>query len=913
MSRRKFLTLSVLMAVASLTGSQAAIWNMSLDQDLLKSFAPKGSGQSQLISEYQQAGPFTGKLFVDKGSLTVDELSSIKADMFTAGYTPVTETLLNDPSIKASSAILAAEWLQESGQTEEYADKAVHELATFFSLPGANDGAMQIDPLGLVRALTTGSQRPSAQNALANQGIDIWSSPRPYQHESARKIWELAEKHSGKAYFIGEDLFRYVNESAVKRDIAVASIISIVLNAAVFLIFIRNWYFLGIFFTGSAVSWLFLCVALRCCFSEIFPIVFGFASTFFSFNSEYLVHLCGIRSDRKTIVKRGMVSAVGTTLIGLCVLLASSSPLIQQMAVAAIAGLVGFFVGTVPFAPLLSSIKINAEIGRHNLSPVTTLNRRLTAWLKSVFGRVRHWAVFAGIGLAMVLVYGHPKISTDIGQFRFAPQLLLDTETHFMNLAPKDSNAYAVHTDDLAALGRDFEAGIAKSLGHLASDSPHEILAVTKFSASVVKKLNALGFDLAPELFSDAYHLDLTPSAPKLAEAAASLAGTVQLANGTWTVITLPNKIANQWTLDGKPIQKIDPKSYYNALLTTYAREMMLLFVLGFVAMIAYLAVIQRSARKVLLIMMPLLIFFLVGSMTLSFFGIALNIIHVIGLVLVIGFALDYTAIAVTADFDDIEMSKILITGVSTIASFAGLCLASHPFLQMLGFVVVPGVCVSLFFALVIDRAKAKSFLNRQLRWPGQQKSLVSLLVFFAPFLISGCQTPKSLMSTKTQRYSHPHFFVAEQSICINAKLKKVCFIGELQRSDETFSLTVMEPSMLTVLLAVESSAAHSVTTLVKATDDFMMRLDLVAILDVIRQLHLDSQPVMESGSLVMKTTNAHEWNVEYVWGNIDSPTCQYPVSLDLRFPATPSTPALLLEIKNTKVTCERSRPEKKP
>ena len=91
------------------------------------------------------------------------------------------------------------------------------------------------------------------------------------------------------------------------------------------------------------------------------------------------------------------------------------------------------------------------------------------------------------------------------------------------------------------------------------------------------------------------------------------------------------------------------------------------------------------------------------------------------------------------------------------------------------------------------------------------------------------------------------------------------------------------------------------------------MRLDLVAILDVIRQLHLDSQPVMESGSLVMKTTNAHEWNVEYVWGNIDSPPCQYPVSLDLRFPSTPSTPALLLEIKNTKVTCERSRPEKKP
>lgn len=912
MSRRSFLTISLLMTLGCLVGSQAAMRGMILDQDLLKAFGPKGSGQAQLISEYQRNGPFTGKLFVDKGSLTDDELSHVKTEMLAAGYTPVSETLLNDPLIKSSSAILAAEWLQDSGQTEEFENKAVHELATFFSLPGANDEAIKMDPLGLVRALTTGSRRPSAQNAMANQGIQIWSSPRPYQHESAQKIWELAEKNSGKAFFIGEDVFRYVNERAVKRDIAVASTISIVLNAAVFLLFIRNWYFLGIFFTGSAVSWVFLCVALRCCFTEVFPIVFGFASTFFSFNSEYLVHLCGIAADRKIIVKRGLVSAVGTTLIGLFVLLASSSPLIQQMAVAAIAGLVGFFVGTVPFAPLLSSIKINADIGSHNLSLVTTMTQRLTASLKVAFGRLRNWAVIAGLSVVVVLGYGLPNIRTDISQFRFAPQFLVDTETHFVNLAPKNSDAYAVHTDDLGALGHGFEAGIAKSMTRLAGDLPHDLLAVTKFSAAVAKKLNTLGFELAPELFGDAYHLDLAISLPKLSEAASSLAGTVQLGNGTWTVITLPNQDADHWAQEGNPMQKIDPKSYYNHLLTTYAREMMLLFVLGFLAMVGYLAVIQRSARKVLLIMTPLLIFFLIGSMALSFFGIALNIIHVIGLVLVIGFALDYTAIAVTSDFEDIEMSKIFITGVSTIASFAGLCFASHPFLQMLGFVVVPGVAISLFFALVIDRAQAKSFLRRRLGWRGISESTSSMTALLMLFLLSSCQTPKALMSTATQRYSHPRFFVAEQSLCIIAQLKKVCFIAELQRSGETFSLTIMEPSMLTVLLAVESSAAHAVTTLVKSDDAFMTTLDPVAILDVIRQLHAESLPIMNSGSLVMASTKGHEWNVQYLWGQLGSSTCQYPENLELRFPSTSSTPALRLEITNTNVTCENSGTEKK-
>jgi hypothetical protein len=910
MSRRSFITVGLLIITGSMLGSQAATRNMIFDQDLLKAFGPKGSGVAELVSEYQHDGPLTGKLFVDRGSLNDDEIGALKLKMLAAGYIPAVESLLNDPQIKASSAILSAQWIKQSGHTDEFEDKAVHELAAFFSLPGADDLAMKADPLGLLRALASGAHGPSEQSAMAKKGIEIWSSPRPYEHQSAEKIWHLAEENAGKAFFIGEDLFRFVNERAVRGDVALASTISVVLNAAVFMLFIRNWYFLGIFFTGSAVSWVFLCVALRSCFSEVFPIVFGFASTFFSFNSEYLVHLCGIDADRKAIVRRGMVSAVGTTLIGLIVLLASSSPLIQQMAVAAIAGLVGFFFGTIPFAPILPYIKIDPESGRNALSSMTSHTARYASALRTIFAPPRNWVMAACVSIAVVLGCGIPNIRTDIAQFRFAPQLLLDTETHFMNLIPKDAASYAVQSKDLSAVGRDFEASLVKAIHQLTTVPAPAVLGIKKFSEAVVNKLNLLGFDVVPQLFSDAYHLDAPNASAKLAIAAASLAGTTQLAGGEWTVVTATSKEAESWTNQGVAIHKIDPKTFYNDLLTAYARQTMVLFAIGFVAMVVYLLAVQRSFRKVLLVMTPLLIFFIVGGMVISVFGIALNIIHVIGLVLVIGFALDYTAIAVTSDFEDIEMSKILITGVSTIASFAGLCFASHPFLRMLGFAVVPGVIVSLIFALVIDRSSVKRFLNRKLGRPAKATPLIVVLLIS---LISGCQTPQTLMSTKAQRYRHPHSFVAEQSLCILARMKKVCFIGELQRSGEIFSLTIMEPSMLSILLAAESSTLHSVRTLVKANDDFTMRMDPAAILDTIRQLHRDSESMMNRGSIDMTIENGQSYLVDYAWGTIGSGSCPYPESLQLDFPATPSVPSLVLDIRNTKVNCDVANEGSRP
>jgi predicted exporter len=79
-----------------------------------------------------------------------------------------------------------------------------------------------------------------------------------------------------------------------------------------------------------------------------------------------------------------------------------------------------------------------------------------------------------------------------------------------------------------------------------------------------------------------------------------------------------------------------------------------------------------------------------------------MNIIHFVGFSLVIALATDYASVAMSVDHHDVEMSKILLTALSTLGTFGVLLLAEHPVMRDLGWTVTIGCVVAAVVALFV-------------------------------------------------------------------------------------------------------------------------------------------------------------------------------------------------------------------
>ena len=111
-------------------------------------------------------------------------------------------------------------------------------------------------------------------------------------------------------------------------------------------------------------------------------------------------------------------------------------------------------------------------------------------------------------------------------------------------------------------------------------------------------------------------------------------------------------------------------------------------FLAGFAGMALYLGFLQRSVSRVLYVFAPLFPCALAFAAYARATGAPLSIVHVMGFSLVIALALDYTAVAVSTDHRPLELSKVLLTGLCTLATFGVLVLARHPVMRELGVTV---------------------------------------------------------------------------------------------------------------------------------------------------------------------------------------------------------------------------------
>ncbi len=694
---------NLLVAAAIAALAFAVERSFRLEDDPIRSLAMADPVAAALFDRYQERSPFRGRIFVEMGGLAPGEQARLADVLARAGYREVSLLAIPDPTRLLDLASQLPVETIEGLAAEEALRRRAAEILAVAALPGGGEvlRQLEVDPLGVGPALV-GRFLGSGKGGEGGGGgapPRVYESPRPLVYADVEKVEEALAALSPRVHYIGADFFAVENYRAVRRDVLVCSTLTLLLTLGLFVWFTRRWVLLWLLAVGSLVSYLAGVLAIRVFYAEIFAVVLVYTSTFVSFNTESLVHLSGIEEGRRARTLVGVWSAIGTTLLGMAVMLLGRSVLVRQMSIASIAGLLAFLVFLVPYRRTVDGIRF-----RIVPLPGWTAPR----WLPGAI---------CGASAAGLLLVGPPRVETRIDAFRYQSAALGREVDHFSRRL------------DAAALG--------DVVAVPAPGSPSE--ALRPLAAE-----GLLAWDDHPlARFRDPAAQEATLAALRARwDGARSLLARITEGEGLRLEIvgTPPGRRLGEWEylgllgeagplrwsdevggrrfvhaglrrvppdLAARGLVPLGPRTHYDALLTDLSRQLGWLFLAGFAAMVVYLAWIQRDAARILYVFAPVLAVALGFAAWSRLTGTPLTIVHFMGFSLVIAIAVDYTAVAVSTDHGDVERSKILLTGLSAVATFGVLMLARHPILRSLGATVVAGALPSLAFALLVRLRQA--------------------------------------------------------------------------------------------------------------------------------------------------------------------------------------------------------------
>jgi hypothetical protein len=528
----------------------------------------------------------------------------------------------------------------------------------------------------------------------AQGALHVYRSPQPLDYERVAQVYDVLASLSPRVHFIGGDFFALENYRAVKHDILVCSTLSLVLTLLVFFALTARWVLLALLFFGSVVSYLTGVLAIRLFYGEIYAVVLAYTSTFVGFNNESLVHLAGVDLGRRDRSLLGIWSAIGTTFIGFVVLLLGRSVMVRQMALASLGGMAGFLAYLYAYRPTLRDARF-----------------RGFSWPKLT---IHPWMVIAlCVGsVAGVALVGVPRLETHVDAFRYATPVLEAQVEHFSRrldaLSLENVVAIEAKGSPEAATAPLAAAGLVDLRAHplfayRGSAEQEETLALLRRAyPAATARLAAL---------LEQGGLRLESPAPIDGQARVLDGWEYLRAVGTIGPVRWMDEVSGRrWVIVGlrkgscapPDAVQLSPQHYYDTLLSSYSLELGWLFLAGLALMAVYLAWLQRSALRVAYVFAPLLLSTFAFCAWARLTGTTVTIVHVMGASLIIALATDYTAVAVSADHGDVELSKVLLTGLCTLASFGVLVVARHPVLRDLGAMVSMGCGIALAFALFL-------------------------------------------------------------------------------------------------------------------------------------------------------------------------------------------------------------------
>jgi len=666
----------------------------TLDDHPIRSLTHPDPAIAALFERFQERSPFRGKIFVEVGALSAAERGALEVRLRDAGYRE--EPLFQPPppeQVLELAPLLPAENLRRLLGDEAIRARA-EEAISVAALPGGDGylAALQADPAGLGPALL--ARLTPGRPAPGGGKLRVYRSPTPLDYGRVEGVHDALLALGDRVHFIGADFFAVENYRAVKRDMLLCSALTLVLNLAIFFLFTGRWALLGLLFLGTAVSYLTGLLAIRAFYAEVFAVVLAYTSTFVGFNNEALVHLAGIEEKSRRRSLLGIWSAIGTTVIGFVVLLFGRSVMVRQMALASLGGTAGFLLFLLAYRGVLRRIRFRAlEWPKATVSPGVI-------------------AVGCAACTAGIAILGLPRVETRIEEFRFQTPALGEQVAHFSKAldALALENVVAVPVtgppgDTLAGLGA---RGLVEpgrhplALWRSISEQEESLDLLREEYPRAASRLRGLlnGAGIRIETASPLTMrpLDEWEFLDRLGELG-PIRWAARVGAQRFVFAGLrPGAAAPA----GSALIAMSPRHHYDALLTSLSQDLGWLFLAGLAGMALYLGFLQRSLARVLYVFAPLFPSALVFAACARVTGGSLNIVHVMGFSLVIALALDYTAVAVSSDHGPVELSKVLLTGLSTLATFGVLVLARHPVMRDLGVTVAVGSGVSLLFALFV-------------------------------------------------------------------------------------------------------------------------------------------------------------------------------------------------------------------
>ena len=154
--------------------------------------------------------------------------------------------------------------------------------------------------------------------------------------------------------------------------------------------------------------------------------------------------------------------------------------------------------------------------------------------------------------------------------------------------------------------------------------------------------------------------------------------------------------------------QVVNIKAELDALYARYLHEAILQALLGALAVCVLLGLHQRSLARLLRVALPVASALLIVLAGLSFAGVALGILHLVGLLLMVAigsnYALFFDQIRVGFEqtgrhADNDTLASLALANLTAVISFCLLALSNIPALRAIGLVVAPGILLSLVLA----------------------------------------------------------------------------------------------------------------------------------------------------------------------------------------------------------------------
>lgn len=143
-----------------------------------------------------------------------------------------------------------------------------------------------------------------------------------------------------------------------------------------------------------------------------------------------------------------------------------------------------------------------------------------------------------------------------------------------------------------------------------------------------------------------------------------------------------------------------------NRLLGQYRREATGLILAAYVAIVLILA-LRYGPRKGVLAAAPSVAGGILTLATLGLFGVTVNLTHVLALLLVLGIGIDYSVFLMEAfrgpHDPQTTMTAIVVSGLTTLASFGFLCISQATMISTIGLTVLIGIVFMLLLCPLVQ------------------------------------------------------------------------------------------------------------------------------------------------------------------------------------------------------------------